>query len=431
MSARAADVTSGSTRYVAYVIGLLAVVNVFNYMDRMALAVLAPLIQSDLRLSDSQLGLLLGFAFALFYALCGLPIARWADRGTRRTIIAAALATWSAMTALSGAAQNFWHLLLARVGVGAGEAGGLAPAHSLLCDYVPPQRRGGAFALINFGLITGATAGLMIAGALGAIIGWRWTFLVLGLPGLLLAAVVRFTLREPVRGRFEAPSEQAPAAVGMSFGSALGILWRCRTYRLIVLFLCLNGFVQYGLLQWWPSLYGRLFGASLSNVGVSLGLAFGVGSGVGVLLGGTVANWAAKRDARSPLVVGAAALAIAGPMAVASLFVSSAGASLMLVLLTQLCWGLLAGPVYAALFNVTKPHLRATGSAIMLFASSVIGHGLGPFFVGLMSDLLTPTFGVEALRYAMLAPLVLFPILVLLIYTATKSLPRDLHAAGV
>jgi predicted MFS family arabinose efflux permease len=416
-----------SRHYVWYAVALLTLVNVFNYMDRMALAVLAPLIKVDLALSDTELGLLVGMAFALFYAVCSLPIARWADRANRRNIIAVALAIWSVMTALSGAAQHLWQLFVARVGVGAGEAGGLPPAQSLLCDYVPPKRRTGVFAVHNFGLIAGAMLGMVLAGWIGALIGWRWTFVALGVPGLALAVVVRLTLREPVRGHFEAPPTDASS---ISLSHAIELLWRCRTYRLLVTFLALNGFVQTGLLQWWPSLYERVFNLSLGSVGISLGLAFGAGSGLGVLAGGWLGTQAAKRNARLPLLVGAAALVFTLPTVLASLFVSSTVGSLVLVSLAQLFWGLLAGPVYGTLFSVVPPRVRATAGAVVIFATSVVGAGLGPLCIGVLSDLMTPMLGIEALRYAMLAPLALFPLLVLAIHAATKALPHDLHVAG-
>src|SRR5882757_176909 len=162
--------------YVWYVIGLLSVVNSFNYMDRMALSVLAPDIQADLKFSDAQLGLLTGFAFALLYATCGIPVAIWADRGNRCSIVALALATWSVMTALSGSAHGFFQMFLSRVGVGIGEAGGLAPAQSVICDYVPPKRRSGAFAVHTSGVYVGLVVGMSAAGRLSEAIGWRWTF---------------------------------------------------------------------------------------------------------------------------------------------------------------------------------------------------------------------------------------------------------------
>src|SRR5262245_50281201 len=195
--------------YTWYVIGLLTIVSVFSYVDRMALAALAPAIQRQMNLPDSNLGLPTWLAFSLFYAVCGIPIARWADRGVRRNVLAIALSTWSVMTALSGAALHFWHLFLARVGIGAGEAGCLPPAQSIICDYVPPRRRAGVFAVHSIGNYAGMMLGLIFAGWLGDLIGWRMTFLALGLPGIVLALILRFTLREPRRGALDPP----PAAV--------------------------------------------------------------------------------------------------------------------------------------------------------------------------------------------------------------------------
>lgn len=417
-----------SVRYVWYVIALLSVVNVFNYMDRMALAVLLPSIKADLQLSDGQLGLLTGFAFSLFYAICGIPLARWADRGIRRNIIAIALATWSVMTALSGAAQNFWHLLAARVGLASGEAGGLPAAQSMICDYVPLERRSGVYAVHTFGLYAGMMLGMGLAGALGETIGWRWTFVALGLPGIALALLVRFTLREPARGRLDAMREEKQTALSLS--STIAVLWRCRTYRLLMVFVVANGFVQFGLNQWWPSFYARVFELRLSSVGVSLGLAIGAGSGLGLLIGGALADRAARRDVRLPLMLGAAATALALPTALASLLIPTAVGSILLVALTTLFWSVSNGPVVATVYSVAMPQMRATASSITVFFTSVLGFGLGPFCVGLLSDRLAPSFGVQALRYALLAPICLLPIMVIALYAAARELPNDLQAAG-
>lgn len=414
-----------SARYVWYVIGLLCVVNVFNYVDRMALAVLAPLIKADLVLSDGELGLLIGLAFAIFYAVCGIPIARWADRGNRRNIIVIALSTWSVMTALSGAAQNFWHLLLARIGVGAGEAGCLPPAQSIVCDYVPVTKRSGAFAVHSVGAYIGILIGMTLAGVLGETIGWRWTFVALGLPGIVLAAVLALTLREPIRGRFDS----APV-LETSLPQTLAILWRCRTYRLLLLFMVINGFVQYGLNQWWPSFYSRVFGLSVAYVGAYLGIAVGAGAGLGLLIGGWIANRAAQYDVRRPMLIGAAALVLALPAALGSLFVASATVSLLLVTLTGFLWGFANGPVLAALYSVVSAGMRATAGAIAIFATSVLGFGLGPATVGVLSDLLTQSLGREALRYALLAPVCLLPIMPLLLYRVSTVLVGDLAAMG-
>lgn len=416
-----------SGKYTWYVVLLLTVVNVFSYMDRMALAMLAPFIKADLSLSDSQLGLLTGLAFSLFYAMCGIPIARWADRGTRRNIIALALTVWSAMTALSGGAQNFWHLFSARVGVGAGEAGCLPPAQSIICDYVPFQRRPGVFAIHNFGNYAGLMVGLVLAGWLGESIGWRSTFLALGAPGLVLALIVRFTLREPVRGVLDMRN---PNQATLSLGATLVVLWRCKTYRLLTLFYVLNGFVQYGLNQWWPSFYVRIFGLSLSSIGISLGLAIGVGSGLGLLAGGLLANRVVARDIRAPLRIGAGATVLALPAALVSLFTSSPVISILMVSLTAFFWSASNGPIVATATGVVNSSMRATAAAINILFASVLGFGLGPFCVGLLSDLLAPSVGTLSLRYALLAPISFLPAMALVAYAAARSFPADLETVG-
>jgi predicted MFS family arabinose efflux permease len=417
-------VTADVSRYAWYVVGLLTVVSIFSYMDRMALAALAPAIKQELNLSDAQLGLLTGFAFSLFYAVCGIPIARWADRGVRRDIIGLALTTWSVMTALSGAAQSFWHLFAARVGIGAGEAGCLPPAQSIICDYVPPQRRASVFSIHNVGNYAGMMLGLVLAGWLGEVIGWRWTFLALGLPGIALAVIVRMTLREPVRGSFDFVQGQKP--LQPSFGATLATLRRCKTYRLLLSFYVLNGFVQYGLIQWWPSFYSRVFELSMSSIGLYLGLAIGGGAGIGSLLGGLIAHKVTLRDVRLPLLVGAIATLLAVPTALGSLAVSSAAGSIALVSLTALLWSVSNGPVIATAASVIAPSMRATSSSVIIFATSMLGFGLGPFCVGVLSDLLLPRFGSEALRYAFIVPISLLPAMAWVLYAASRSCADDL-----
>lgn len=413
-------------RYVWYVVALLTVVNIFSYVDRMALAALAPAVQRDLHLSDTQLGLLTGFAFSLFYAVCGIPIARWADRGVRRNIIGLALTTWSVMTALSGAAQNFLHLFVARVGIGTGEAGCLPPAQSIICDYVPVKRRAGVFSVHNVGNYAGMMLGLVLAGWLGETIGWRWTFLALGLPGIALAAIVRFTLREPARGSFDVEHGDLPSQPSLL--GTIATLRRCKTYRLLLLFYVLNGFVQYGLIQWWPSFYSRVFGLSMSSIGMYLGLAIGVGAGLGSLIGGLIAQTAARRDTRLPLMIGAAITCLALPTALGSLFLPSAEGSIVLVSLSALFWSVSNGPVIATAASVVAPSMRATSSSFIIFSTSVLGFGLGPLSVGLLSDLLTPSFGSQALRYAFLAPISMLPVMAIVLYAAAQS-QIDTHPA--
>jgi predicted MFS family arabinose efflux permease len=415
--------------YTWYVIGLLTLTSIVSYIDRMAMAVLAPLVQRELHLSDSQLGMLTGLAFSLFYAVCGLPIARWADRGVRRNILSAALTTWSVMTALSGLGHHFWHLFLARVGIGAGEAGCLPAAQSIICDYVPVQRRAGIFAIHNVGNYAGMMLGLILAGWLGQLLGWRLTFVALGLPGIVLALILRFTLIEPKRGTFDAAG--AGNESGSSLASVFATLKGCNTYRFLLSFYVLNGFVQYGLIQWWPSFYNRTSNLGLASVGLYLGLAVGGGAAVGSLLGGWIASRVSRRDPRLPLAISAAVTLLAIPAVLASLFTSSIHMSISFVALSALCWSVSNGPVIATAASVVAPTMRATSSSIIIFATAFFGFGLGPLCVGALSDLLTPRFGQDALRYAFLAPICLLPAMAYVLNEASKTAAADLHRMGV
>lgn len=426
-SPEAALRTSSSQRYVWYVVGLLTLVNFFNYMDRMALSVMMPSIKADLDLTDGELGLLVGVAFSLLYAVCGIPIARLADRGVRRSIIAIAIAAWSIMTALCGAAQSFWHLFGARVGVGAAESGCAPAASSLLCDYVPYERRPAIFAIFGFGITLGGTAGLALAGFLADTIGWRAAFAVLGLAGLLFAFIVRLTLREPVRGAFDnAGSESRP----LSLIETLRVLSGCRTYILVVAFGVANGVLGYSLTQWWPSFYTRIFGLGMSMVGAYLGMAMGAGGAIGLLAGGVLATRAAQRDIRRPFALGVAAVVGALPTALGVLLVPSALASFVLVALLILLTTFPVGLLAATVNSVITPYARSTAAAIFAFSIVVIG-SLGPFGVGLLSDRFAAIFGVNALRYALLAPTSLIPIMAMLLWAASRTLRDDLRAAGV
>jgi predicted MFS family arabinose efflux permease len=416
---------AASSRYVWYVISLLSVVNVVNYMDRMALSVLMSYIKVDMALSDAQLGLLTGFAFAIFYAIGGLPIALWADRGIRRNIIALTLALWSVMTALCGAAQGFMQLMAARIGVGVGEAGSFPTTQSIMCDYVPLERRPGVFAILNFGSVVGTMSGMAFAGWLGETIGWRWTFVALGAPGVLLAIVVRVTLREPIRGFFEARKDSAKPP---SLGATIRALSACRSYRLLLAYFVVHGFLSYGVYQWWPSFYVRLHGMNIAAAGVYLGLAIGLGSGVGMLGGGLIANKVARHDARLPFIVGAVAIVGALPAALAAMLVGSAGASIVLVSMTVLLLNVPNGSILSGLFSVVSSSMRAMAGAITIFLTSVLGFGLGPLFIGAVSDALSPQFGEQSLRYALIAPTCLIPLMIVLLTTAARTLRHDLAA---
>jgi len=271
--------------------------------------------------------------------------------------------------------------------------------------------------------------GMALAGLLGEKIGWRWTFVALGLPGVLLALLVKLTLKEPRRGTFDANNASVDATQTSLRATAI-TLWQCRSYRLITLFLVVNGFVQYGLNQWWPSFYAREFSLGLSTLGLYLGLAVGVSSGLGVLIGGVIGMKSAQRDITLPLKITAAVLALSMLTALSSLFVSSVEASIALVAITGLFWGVSNGPVLSAQYSVVHPSIRATAGSMTIFLTSVLGFGLGPLSVGFVSDLLAPDLGTQSLRYALVCPILLTALMIFALLAVCKVLRADLAMAG-
>ena len=281
--------TSMSARY--YAVGLLTVVYTFNFIDRQLLSILQESIKADLLLSDQQLGLLTGFAFALFYVSAGIPIARWADRANRRNIVALAIGIWSFMTAISGFVQSYVQLLLARIGVGIGEAGGSPPAHSIISDIFPPERRASALAFYSMGVNIGILFGFLVGGWLNEFFDWRTAFLVVGAPGLLIALLVRYTLREPIRGLSEqrqGNTETAP------FGTVLRLLMSRSAFRHMAFGAALNAFAGYSSSSWTASFMIRSHGMTTGELGTWLALILGLGGAVGVLAGGVIAERQAK-----------------------------------------------------------------------------------------------------------------------------------------
>jgi hypothetical protein len=244
---------------------------------------------------------------------------------------------------------------------------------------------------------------------------------VLGVPGIIIALVIRFTLREPARGAQD-PVEHQQGRVALR--ATIAVLWRIKAYRLLVTFAVVNGFTQFGLNQWWPSFYLRTFGVSLATVGTSLGIASGVGLGIGMLLGGLLGNTAAQRDVKLPLVIGAIATCLMLPVGVGSLFTSSPSLSFVLVGIMGLLANIAAAPTMATIYSLVSPHMRATAGAICIFFISAVGFGLGPFCVGLVSDALTPALGSQALRYALLVPLGVMPLGILALWRGAHALQR-------
>lgn len=384
-----------------YLLVLLTVILAFNYVDRFAMGLLVEDIKRDLALSDTQLGLLTGLAFALFYSVMGLPIARWADRGDRVTILSLTTALWSAAVALCGIAANFGQLLAIRIGVAVGEAGCYSPALSLLSDHYDRSERPRAVARFMLGIPLAMIIGYFVAGWINELYGWRVTFVVIGLPGLILAALAYWTLTEPRRGLDRA--EVANSVPTEPLRSVCRTLYANIAYRHLLLCFSIWGFFGYGIMQWQPAFFIRSYGIDTGALGTWLVIVAGFGGLAGTWAGGELAaRYAANNERRQLLTVAVvyALLAISGAAVYLAPTIEWAFAALAI---TSIGGAGASGPLFAASQTLVPPHMRATSIAVMYFFCNLIGLGLGPLAVGALSDALQPALGRESLRYALLA----------------------------
>ena len=386
--------------YPRYVLGALLVVYAVNYLDRQILAVMLEPIKRELGASDTAMGFLTGTAFGVFFAIAGIPIARWADRGVRRDVLVIGMVAWSGLTALCGAVGHFAHLALLRVGVAVGEAAGVAPSHSIISDYFEPGRRATALGIYAVGPLLGIALGSSLGGWLSDTIGWRLAFVVVGLPGLAIALLVRMTVREPERGRFDPPQKESPPAetTAMVFET----LWSLRSFRLVAPAHGLACFAAFGFSMWAPAFLMRVHGLSATEMGLFLGTVSAPAGALSAALGGWLGDRLGRRDVRwygwFP------AITMLGALPFQTLLLLSELRWLVLVAFVPA--GLLAGafaPVaYAIVQNLAPPRMRSVASAILLLFSNLIGLGAGPQIVGIVSDLLGPSAGVDSLRYSLL-----------------------------
>jgi predicted MFS family arabinose efflux permease len=387
----------GWTRQQIYVLGVLSFAYMFNFADRHLLSVLIEPMKQDLGTTDTQMGLLTGIAFAIFYVLFGIPIASWADRGNRRTILALGIAFWSVMTAATGASRTFGQVLLARIGVGAGETTSGAPVHSLLSDYFPAHQRATALAIYTSGAQLGAIVGITLGGWLEEGFGWRVAFVVMGLPGVLLALLVQSTIREPKRGRFDPPRPPQRS----SFLKSAGFLLRQRSFPLMSLGFSFCIMASYGASSWQPTLLRRVHGMSGTEVGLWLGLVAGGAAMLGGVVTATLTDRLGRRDPRWYLGLPALNTLLAVPLTMIIPFWADGQQAVLMIPFWSILVGSIAGPIYAMVQGVAQPHMRATAAALNLFVMTLIGMGLGPTLVGATSDFLAASRGEESIRYAL------------------------------
>ncbi|MGD9660401.1 MAG: spinster family MFS transporter [Porticoccaceae bacterium] len=387
--------------YRYYVLGVLTMTYMFNFVDRQILSILQEPIKNELQLSDTQLGLLTGFAFAVFYIVLGLPIARWADQGIRRNIVAYALGLWSLMTAVCGMAQNFVHLLLARMGVGVGEAGCSPPSHSMISDIFPIRERATALATYNSGVNIGMLVGFLLGGWIHEFFGWRVALLAVGLPGVILALVIRYTVAEPVRDPVPRNTDQS-AEKHPSFKETLLLLWSRKTFRYMVMAGSLSSYSAYCLFSWMPSFLMRSYDLGTGLVGTWLSISIGIGGAIGTFAIGYIADRFGSRDARWYPWVVALVFGLSLPFVVFMLLSDSSSHSLLLFIFPAAILASYLAPLITVTHSLVKVRMRAVSSAVVLLMVNLIGLGLGPVMVGALSDYMVPVFGVESLRYALL-----------------------------
>lgn len=409
--------TTPSTRYRGVVLAMLLLVYTFNFVDRQILGILAPAIKADLELNDTQLGALGGLAFALLYSTLAIPLAWLADRTSRSWVITISLAVWSAFTALCGYANNFWQLFWCRLGVGVGEAGGVAPSYALIADYYPAGTRARALSIYSLGIPLGSAAGVMLGGWIATAIDWRTAFIVVGVAGVAVAPLFRLVVREPAR--------PAVAADAQPIGAVFGILARKPSFWLLALGAASSSMLGYGLAFWLPSLLGRSFGMELAQIGRFYGALLLIGGVTGVLLGGIVGDRLGARDRGMYARLPAVCFWIAVPFfALGILSGSSTTAFLAWVVPQALVYVWLA-PVVTAVQHLVPAHMRATASATFLLVNNLIGLGAGTLVLGALSDAMTARFGNEALRYAMLSGLALYLLAGALMWLAARPLRDD------
>jgi MFS family permease len=407
----------------SYALGLLLFVYVLNFADRQLLTILAGPITSELGFSYTALGVLTGPLFALFYTTLGIPIARWADVGVRRSIIALALFVWSSMTALTGLAQSFAHVALARLGVGVGEAGGSPPAHSLISDLFPPERRASALSIYGLGVSFGGAVGTFVGGWLGQLYGWRTAFVVFGLVGIAAAALVRATLREPPR---------AVAASRASLVDALRFMLRLRSFVHMASGAALVAFAGYGAGAFSPIFLQHVHHLDLGTTSSWLGGIAFVAGGLGTFLGGVVSDRLARADARWYLRFPALATLFSLPFTCAYYVLPDARQALMLSAPGAVLGIMYLGPTFAMTQSLVPPALRAFAASILLFVINAFGLGLGPLFVGAAADALAPRFGVDSVRWASVGTVVVMGLWSATHYAlGARTLREDLAAKQV
>jgi predicted MFS family arabinose efflux permease len=411
-----------SGRYLWWMMTVLLLVNILNFVDRQLPFILAQSIKEDLGLSDAQLGVMGGAAFAIVYSTLGLPLARLAERAGRKWVLAGSLCVWSLLTASAGLVATFPQLLATRLGVAAGEAGSTPVGHSLISAYFPERRRGLALSIFGLGVPLGTMIGLGLGGWLDQVMTWRHAMIAIGLPGILLALLVVLTVREPPRKVGNAPD--------VPLFTTLRLLGSRRSFRHMAAGIALYSMGANATIVFVPAFLMRTYEMTSVGAGMSLGVLYGIAGVAGTLAGGFLGDKLGARDARWRLWVPALGLALAMPFTLGAWFAPTAALSVLLLAGPKIANLLYIGPVFVALHSIAPLRARATASAFLLFFNSLIGASLGPLIVGLLSDWLQPSTGALSLRYALCFVVVTQAWAALHLWTAARTLRDDAETSA-
>lgn len=412
--------------YAWYVLAVLTIVYTFNFVDRQIIAIVSPAIKEELGLSDSMLGLLKGLAFAVLYTMLGIPIAWLADRWNRVNIVAIALAVWSAFTALSGLANNAIQLALARVGVGVGEAGGSPPSHSIISDYFPKEKRSTALAIFSLGIPFGQMFAFLAGGWVLENLGWRKAFFIVGIPGIILAIILKLTVKEPIRGAQDAGHKAPPVA----FKDGVKTLLAIPSFWGLLVAATAASFTGYGVGLWAVDFYRRTYEISYQEITVPLGLLNGVAYGVGTYLGGALTDRFGKKNKGAYTIIPAIGMLLTIPTGFLQVWAPSPMWAFIWAAPFLIGLGFYLGPTWALVQTLAPANMRAFAVAFLFFILNLIALGLAPLWVGGLSDIFAANYGeVAGLQLALTSLGLSSLIAVLAFWWTAKKLPADWEKA--
>jgi MFS family permease len=412
-----------SAKSAGYALAMLTAIYSLNFLDRTVINILIEPIKRDYHLSDTVMGFISGFGFVILYSILAAPVARWADRGNRLSIITGGLILWSGMTALGGIARNAVQLTLSRFGVGIGEAAGTAPSTSMISDLFPRNKRSTAMSIYQLGPVIGGFLGSFIGGWVNQYYGWHDAFLVAGIPGLLVAFVFRFTVKEPTRGG----SEQQKVYTGQQrLGETMRFMAGQKCYMLLLAGFCLTTYTQFGFGTWTAVFLGRIQHLNTAQIGTYAGTLRGIAGLIGTLAGGYLSDWAGRKSVRWRIYVSAIASMLTAPAVLIFLFAPTLPVCLIGFTAAMMLSPVHVGPLVGVSHSVVKVGMRAFATSVIYLISELVGLGLGPLFIGAFNDHYAHRLGVGVIRYSMATAAVTTLLGGLLFFVAAQFMERDM-----